>query len=408
MVLQYGAGGAILPFLTPYLKSRGYEIEDISWLVFASAGLATFVPFLWGALADRFLPVNWVIVLMHFGAGVALYSWWHAPTFANVLVGYAIYAAFQLPSNSLVNALSFHQLDDAVAQFGRLRLWGSVGWMLPAFPIGYWLSRLENPTYDSIVWFGLAYHALVVLLAKVWPHTPPLKRDPGAKKFVHDVRELLREKEFSRLLVAAFFIFASFPAMFYMTPLALERAGVEKASLGPMLTVGVVLEIPLFMILRRFYRRVGARVVLVVGVASVIVRHLVFATSTTELPLFLATLTIAPAIVFFVIGCSLVIERVAERKVRATAQAFLHLTGAGFGSMAGLLGCALLARVSDRDDLSAIFYLGAATATIGFVALFWVPFGRADTVQSTEESSDDEEDRRTTPNADGEARAAGS
>ena len=94
--------------------------------------------------------------------------------------------------------------------------------------------------------------------------------------------------------------------------------------------------------------------------------------------------------------------------MRATAQAFLHLTGAGFGSMAGLLGCALLARVSDRDDLSAIFYLGAATATIGFVALFWVPFGRADTVQSTEESSDDEEDRRTTPNADGEARAAGS
>jgi hypothetical protein len=381
MLLQYGAGGALYPFLAPYLAAKGFAVRDISWATLAAAGMATVMPFVWGALADRVVAVNRLVALLHLVAAGVLLGWSGLEAFAAVFALYVLYTAFQQPTNSLVNALSFHNLDDPASQFGGLRLWGSIGWILPSLPIGLWLAWRSSPTFDSVVFFAAAYHGALFLCAPFWPHTPPAgrrvldgERGGARRRFLDDVRALVRAPGFVLLLVAGFFTLASFPVMFFFGSLALERSGVPKPWLGPAMALGVVGEIPLFLLLRSCLSRFGFRAVLAAGVTTVLLRHLVYAFATEPLPLVLGSFLNAPCIVFFVIAASLAVDRIAAVEVRATAQALFTLMGNGLGGMCGLLGCGVISTVvTDGDSLAELFVFGAGLAGAG---LFCLPFVR--------------------------------
>jgi len=381
MLVQYGAGGALYPFLTPYLAARGFTVADISWVIVASAAATTVMPFVWGAIADHFVPVDRLVVALHFVAAGLLVAWSGAETLGTFIVLFAAYASFQQPTNSLVNALSFHHLDDPAQQFGRLRLWGSVGWMLPSVPIGLWLARLEDPSFDSVIWFAVAFHLAAAAGAPFWPHTPPLGRHRSFGSFFRDVRALLAQRDLLLLLAVAFFTLASFPLMFFFSSLALDRAGVPKPWLGPLLSIGVAFEVPLLWSLRAVLRRFGFRTVLGLGIVATILRHVIYAATRDAVSLVLASLLIAPSIVCFLIGTSLAVDRLAPRGLRASAQALYTLAGAGFGSVVGLVTCALLSGYSDDvDDLARPFVLGAGFSTVGFLLLTRVRFGGASRV----------------------------
>ena len=294
VLLQYAVGGAFYPFLGPYLESaKGFEVRDLSLLALGAGVVNCVMPFVWGALADRVIAVNRLICLLHLSAAFSLLLFSRGAGLVMLTGLFALYTAQQQPTNSLSNALCYHNLEDPPKQFGPLRLWGSVGWALPSVPIAFWLLEGGERSLHFIIYLTFGLHLALALLFPLLPHTPPAGRREGAGSFLEDLKVLFRSPGFARLLLVTFLVQAGFAIMFYLSPLALGRSLVENdirlGWLGPIQTCGVLLEIPLFLLLPRFLRRFGYRKVLGLGIAASVIRHLVFANSTSPLMLGLAS-----------------------------------------------------------------------------------------------------------------------
>ena len=93
MLLQFAAGGAVLPFVTLVLRDRGLDFAHIS-IIFsvASATLLVF-PLLWGMLADRYLPLNRLFTLLNLAASGALILFALQRDFAGLLLAFALFSA---------------------------------------------------------------------------------------------------------------------------------------------------------------------------------------------------------------------------------------------------------------------------------------------------------------------------
>ena len=379
MLLQYAAGGGFYPFLGPYLESaKGFEVRDLSLLALGAGVVNCVMPFVWGALADRVIAVNRLICLLHLSAAFSLLIFSQGAGLVMLTGLFALYTAQQQPTNSLSNALCYHNLDDPPRQFGPLRLWGSIGWALPSVPIAFWLLDEGERSLHFIIYLTFGLHLALALLYPFLPHTPPAGRKEGAGSFFTDLAILFRARGFAMLLLVTFLVQAGFAIMFYLSPLALGRSLVDSdirlGWLGPIQTAGVILEIPLFLLLPRLLERLGYRKVLGLGIAASLVRHLVFATSTSPLALALASQLIAPCVVFFLIGVSLAINSIAGREVRATSQTLLALAGSGLGSVLGLASSSLLA---SEDSVKSSFFFACGCSLLSLLLLLGVRFPAA-------------------------------
>ena len=115
--------------------------------------LALVVPLGWAWLADRTQRHDRVLRVISFGAfvGFTPLAWAHgraAQSFALILTGYVGYATFFVGMGGLADALAVARVR-AGAVYGRLRLWGSVGYVLAAITVGAllgpYLLRLRGP-----------------------------------------------------------------------------------------------------------------------------------------------------------------------------------------------------------------------------------------------------------------------
>ena len=149
MATQFAVGGAVIPFVALLLRDRGFDFAHISLVFAASSATLMVFPFLWGMLADRFIPLNRLFTWLNLAACAALIWLAAAKSFAGSLVGFTLLAAFFNPTFMLINALSFHHLPRPHEQFGRLRAWGSLGWMVPFLPISLWLALGGGETWSS-------------------------------------------------------------------------------------------------------------------------------------------------------------------------------------------------------------------------------------------------------------------
>ena len=135
MLVQFGAAGAVFPFISLILLDRGLALPEVSRLLFwASASLLVF-PLLWGWLADRFLSLERVFLLLNLGGAGFLIWFLRQETFGGLAGSYVAYFALVEPTLVLMNALAYRHLAHPENQFGGLRAWGSAGWIVPSLPI---------------------------------------------------------------------------------------------------------------------------------------------------------------------------------------------------------------------------------------------------------------------------------
>src|SRR5438270_9531058 len=72
MLVQFAAGGAVIPFVTLVLRDRGLDLSRISQVFLASSATLLVFPFLWGMLADRYVPLNRLFTILNVCAGAVL------------------------------------------------------------------------------------------------------------------------------------------------------------------------------------------------------------------------------------------------------------------------------------------------------------------------------------------------
>lgn len=339
MTLQFAVGGAVVPFFSILLRDRGLDFRQISQIyVTASAALMVF-PFLWGMLADRYLPLNRVFTLVNSLAFLALLFLSGQEAFPGLLLCVTGFIVCFHPTLMLINPICFRHLRRPREQFGRLRAWGSLGWILPSLPIFLWLALQSSKNLQVALNLGMSLAAGMVVMSFWLPHTPPgaARSSVGTATpplgYWPAMKRLLRHGSYVTILVSYFLMSGSFSILNYYSPPHLEQLGLDRSWIGLVQGIGVVLEIVLFRWRTLFVHRWSYTVTFCIGCLALMLRQLLFVWVDNLWILAASYLLTGMVVVFFYIGASLLANTIAGAEVRATAQTLLVLCGSGLGPM---------------------------------------------------------------------------
>jgi MFS family permease len=376
MALQFGAGGAVIPFISLLFRDRGLEWGQISLIYSVSSATLLFSPFFWGMLADRYLSLNRVFLLLNLLACLALGGIAVQGHFLGMLIAFTIFHACFNPTLMLINPLSFPHLSNPGEQFGLLRSWGSIGWIIPFLPISLWLARGPGTNLDFILYLAIVL-CLGMAVVTFWvPYTPPgavheqTLHLGGAEGYGPAVKRLLMNGNYLVLLISFLLVAGSFSLLIYYSPPFLEELGVPRHWLGPIQAIGVLFEIGLFYWQPALIRRWNYSGVIITGCVALFLRHLLYATLGNLWILSFSYILAGMVIVFFHIGVSMLVHQLAPREARATAQSLLVLCGSGLGPMLANWAAGMLTSRYE-GDLRVVFWLAALMAGAAALLIAW-------------------------------------
>lgn len=382
MLLQFAVNGSILPFVTMLLRDRGLSYEQASWLFVAGSCAMLVAPFFWGYLADRFLPLNRVFLLVNLIGAAALWVFDRQSHLGGMVVAWTVFSACLNPVFTLTNSLAFHHLARPREEFPRLRAWGSLGWIVPFLPIALHTALRPSAGLEFCLHLAMGL-AVAMALYSLWlPHTEPgarVGRSASAEEgprggpltprlYGSALRRLLGNWNYMVLLGSMFLMSGAFMMAVYYAPPFLEERGVPRPWIGPVQAVGVLFEIVLFQWQAALLRRYRLTSIILLGGLGLILRHLVYALSDFLWLLIGSYLLVAMVIVFHHTGVSLLANSLADREVRSTAQTLLAFCGLGLGPLFASAVATMLTSIWG-DDLRPVFLAGAmmAGAAMGLV-----------------------------------------
>lgn len=366
MFLQFFAWGTWYVTLGTYLAAIGFSGTDIGNAYSAAAWAALVSPLFVGLIADRFFAAQRVLGVLHLLAAGCLF--WAStlsepgPFFYALLLMMLCY----MPTIALINAVCFHQMEDAGSEFPKVRVLGTLGWIVAGWLVG--TLQIESTALPMRI-AALASVA-TGLFALSLPHTPP--RSVVKKVGVSDVLGLealglLRERSFAMFALGSLLV--SIPLAFYynFANLFLNEIGVHNAA-GKM-TFGQMSEIFFMLLMPFFFRHLGVKKMLLIAMAAWALRYVLFADGTPWM-LYAAILLHGICFDFFFLTGQIYVDRYAGAQMRASAQGLIALLTYGVGALIGanVSGAIVESFATDSGHAwSQIWLLPAAMAAAVFV-----------------------------------------
>jgi nucleoside transporter len=378
MFLQYFVWGAwyvtVGTYLGTTLKFSGTQIGT----VYGATAIAAIVsPFFVGMIADRFFATEKILALLHILGAVVMWLASSATSFDKFYPLIILYALAYMPTLALTNSISFDNIPDAARDFPKLRVLGTIGWIVAGLGIG-WLGVSATAVPLQIA----AGASLVLgLFCLTLPHTPP---HAAGKQFSArdvlglDALSLMRDRSFATFIVGSFLL--CIPLQFYyaFTNLFLTETGMTNA-VGKM-TIGQASELFFMLLLPWFLVRFGVKKILLVGMAAWALRYAFFAHGNTGSLVWMLYIGIALhglCYDFFFVTGQIYVDQQASVKIRAAAQGFLAVVTQGLGL---LIGAWLSGRVVDAyalptggHDWTGIWHVPAVFALV-ILVIFAVLF----------------------------------
>lgn len=341
MFLQYAIWGAWAPVLSAYmlgdLRFTGSQVG----FVYGLLPLATVIaPFVGGQLADRWFSSEKVIAVLQLGGG-ALLLWASTITdYGMLTIVLMAYFLLYAPTLALTNSVAMSHLEDSEEEFGRIRVWGTIGWIVAGLALTAWRSGAAGPgeamAGDMLVLAG-GFSLLMGLQSFLLPHTPPNREGASPWAFL-EALGMLRDRNFAIFMAISFVVATELQFYYVLTGpfLVSETIGISAANLSGVMTIAQVAEIfVMAVVLSWFLKRYGMRATLALGVIAWPVRYVIFAIGTPWW-LVVASLTLHGfCYVFFFVAAFIYVDSVAPRDVRASAQSLIAIVTLGIGSFVG-------------------------------------------------------------------------
>lgn len=358
LFLQYAAAGAVIPLFSLRLQELAFSPRDMAWAC-ATQAMAGLAAPLAGQIADRWLSAERCLAVCSFLAGVLLWLLAGLTTPGAVFaVSLAMWLLF-VPCITLGTAISFTHLRHPERDFGRVRLWGTVGWIAPTWLLSVWfddppwlcrLVALVRPDAPFSEWadafrLGSALCFVLAIYALTLPHTPPHHRLGGWLAPLHALK-LLRGRSFAVYLFCTFGLCVTVPFAQQVMPLLLAHLGIPRPWLARVLPLAQITEIISLVLLPMILLRLGVRGSMLLGLAAWTLYMIALSIGRpTELVVASLSMNGICVCCFFVAGQVFVNHR-ARGDVRASAQALLTFTN----SLGLLTGNLLVGWVRTRVD----------------------------------------------------------
>jgi MFS family permease len=414
MVLEFFIWGAWYPLIFGYLPSLGFTPSEQSWILSTFPLAAIVGMFFSNQFADRNFAAERFLSASHLIAGAAIISlvWTRSfwPFFGAMLVHCLLY----VPTISIANSIAFTHMKDAQKEFGIVRMGGTIGWVLAAWPMTFilvdWDQVRATQTTGFVSWLGTVLGSgltgpalqagtkwtfvvagvaslLLAGFSLTLPHTPPKRVTTGANKFAWLESLRLLAAPFILVLWIVTFIdstvhnlFFNWTGTFLGTAQVAGGVGIPGNWIMPVMSIGQVAEILTMAILGMTLKRLGWRTTMILGILGHAARFAVFAFFPEyKAAVILINIVHGVAYAFFFATVYIFVDEFFPKDVRASAQGLFNLMILGLGPLvANVIGPTLMGqtfKTTNGVDFRSLFLvpLSAAVFAAIVLALFFHP-----------------------------------
>ncbi len=421
MVLEFFIWGAWLPLIFGYLPSLGFTPGQQSLILNAFPVASIVGMFFSNQWADRKFNPEKFLAFSHLIGGLAIIGCGFTREFMPFFLLMLVHCLLYVPTISITNSIAFANMKDPEKEFGIVRMGGTIGWILAAWPFTFifvnwaavdaahpaglvdWLGKaLANPLTGEAAkaatkWTFIVAGVASLLLAAFSLTLPRTVKKP----VVAGATEKLAWLEAFSLLKHPFVLvlwlvtlvdsfvhncYFNWTGVFLGTPVKDGGVGVASNWIAPIMSIGQVTEILTMFILGPVLKNFGWRTTMIVGILGHAARFAVYAfmpQSETAIILIQALHGICYA--FFFATVYIFVDAYFPKDIRSSAQGLFNLQILGLGALLANSICPwLMQSVYTKMgvvDFKGLFLVPLATASAAAIvlALFFHPPATATT-----------------------------
>jgi len=409
MVLEFFIWGAWLPLIFGYLPSLGFTPGQQSLILNAFPVASIVGMFFSNQFADRRFAAEKFLAFSHFAGGLAIMYCGFTKEFWPFFLAMLVHCLLYVPTISITNSIAFANMKDATKEFGIVRMGGTVGWILAAWPFTFifvnwdavnaanpegfvkWIETVfSNPltgdaakaaTKWTFVVSGIA-SLLLAGFSFLLPHTPPKKAVEGAvEKLAWLEAARLLKHPFVLVLWVVTFIdsfvhncYFNWTGVFLGTAKEAGGVGIAAPWITPIMSIGQVAEILTMFILGATLKALGWRWTMIIGILGHAARFAVysFMPQSAEAIIFIQVLH-GICYAFYFATVYIFVDAYFPKDIRSSAQGLFNLQILGIGALAANSICPWLMQkvytTNGITDFKGLFLVPLACAVIGAVAL---------------------------------------
>lgn len=371
-LLVYAALGAYMPYLPVFLgRDLGMHDAQIGWVT-GVYGLSVIVgPPLVTYLADRLFSGRALIACAYLASALALVGLSLAEQFIPVLVLSFAFSVVFTPLLALLDGLAFAAIaataDAGIRppRYDRLRLWGSLGFMVPAFVLFVVLQTGAASGRAAIVAAAVA----TGLGALCSPWLPRLAPEPNQRLPGMAAWQVLRSRPTRDLVIPLGLLFAAMSVFYaFYAPRVLD-VGIDPTWVGLVMNLSVLAELPFVFAVGPLLRRFSLRSLILGGALCLTLRLALLAAVTDPIVTVASQVLHGPVVVALYLIPPMYLNFKAPPGVRNGVQGLFTMLCFGVARLAGSVAAGYAAEV----DLALAFVLGAALSALALIWL-WLRF----------------------------------
>ena len=258
--------GAFAPYFTLYLQDIGQSAWEIGVLMSVPQVMRLLAPNLWGWLADHLGRRAAVVKFAALGSVLGFCGFFFTREYLPMLAAMTLVWFFWSAALPLVEAMTLDRLAGRTERYGRIRLWGSIGFIVSVLGLGAVLDFLP---IAAVLWACLLILACVLASALTLTETKV-----GAGGAAPPVADQLRRPAVLALLAACFFMSVAHGPLYVFYSIHLVDHGYDKMAVGLLWSLGVVAEIIVFLAMPRLMRRFTLRGIMLASFGLAVLRFL--------------------------------------------------------------------------------------------------------------------------------------
>ncbi len=284
----FAALGCLVPYWGLYLKGLGFSAVQIGELMAIPMATKFVAPYVWGAFGDRLGHRMKIVRLGSLLTALVFTGVFWVDSFWGLAATMVLFSFFWNAVLPQFEAVTFRFLGREVARYARIRLWGSIGFILTVVVLGAvidrWGERVMLPVLLAVysaIWFSS--------LTVSDPAQVAADRDPRS------ITAVLRIPAVIAFFLVCFLLQGGHGAYYAFYSIYMEATGYSKTLIGQLWALGVVAEVLVFILMHRLLQRFGARRVLMASLLLAAVRWLLIGYFPGDLGLMLLAQTLHAA-----------------------------------------------------------------------------------------------------------------
>jgi len=341
MFLEFFIWGSWYVTMSTYLDKVLHATGAQIGAAYSAMAVATIIsPFFVGMIADKFFSAQRVLGVLHLvGAGILYFiTTVHNPdTFYWMVL---LYSLMYAPTLALANSVAFRQMNDPSKEFASIRVLGTIGWIVT----GWMIDKVFHVSTEDLAFtFKMAAvaSALLGILSFFLPDTPPKAKGTkttfaqvlGADAFV-----LFKDRSFTTFFIASILICIPLSFYYSLTNLFLTEAGMKSVTSN--MTFGQFSEAFFILLIPLFFRWLGVKWMIALGMVAWAVRFLFFGygdAGANLWMLFAGIILHGVCFDFFFVTGQIYTDSKAGIRIQSQAQGMITMATYGIGMFVGSL-----------------------------------------------------------------------